>query len=359
MPASSKAIHERARLVAQSASESFVELIRIAELDPRRDLRFSNWSGISFKGLDLRGFDFTGSRLVQCDFAGARIKDARFEGADIKWSDPKKAKDWAAYAKAWTPPREPIGMRHLRVGAEFQDAPLAPRMVIVPQGEFQMGSPEGEGDPNQHPQHPVTIGNPFAVGVCPVTRGEFAAFVKARGHKVQGSKKGSWLDPGFRQNDDHPVVMVSWHDAQAYVAWLRESSGGRAYRLLSEAEWEYCCRAGTASAYSTGESITPAQANFEKDSTGTTSVREFPPSPWGLHDMHGNVWEWCEDNWHKNYTDNPPSNGLVWQGGDSSFRVLRGGSWGNGPGNLRSAYRNRFHPGFRSGNFGFRVARTL
>jgi formylglycine-generating enzyme required for sulfatase activity len=222
-----------------------------------------------------------------------------------------------------------------------------------------MGSPEGEGTPDEHPQHPVTIGNPFAVGVCPVTRGEFAAFVKASGHKVEGGEKSSWRDPGFPQNDDHPVVCVSWYDAQAYVAWLTEISGGRPYRLLSEAEWEYCCRAGTSSAYSTGDSIMPEQANFGEASKGTTSVLKFPPNPWGLYDMHGNIWEWCEDNWREDYNSNPPSDGSAWAGGDPSSRVLRGGSWIDRPDILRSAGRDWVHPVYRDYSFGFRVARTL
>jgi formylglycine-generating enzyme required for sulfatase activity len=142
------------------------------------------------------------------------------------------------------------------------------------------------------------------------------------------------------------------------VAWLRERSGGKAYRLLSEAEWEYCCRAGTTSAYSTGDEITPAQANFGLNSKGTTPVSRFPPNAWGLRDMHGNVWEWCEDNWHPNY-QGAPEDGSVWKGGDTSSRVLRGGSWFNNPHLLRSASRDRSLPDDRNSNVGFRVARTL
>jgi len=151
---------------------------------------------------------------------------------------------------------------------------------------------------------------------------------------------------------------VNWHDAQAYAAWLREQSGGKAYRLLSEAEWEYCCRAGTTSAYSTGDEITPAQANFGLNSKGTTPVSRFPPNAWGLRDMHGNVWEWCEDNWHPNYED-APEDGSAWKGGNASSRVLRGGSWSGIPRVLRSADRDGYPPDFRDDDVGFRVARTL
>jgi formylglycine-generating enzyme required for sulfatase activity len=242
-------------------------------------------------------------------------------------------------------------------GADFRDFDAAPEMIIVPAGSFLMGSPDGEGNDRERPRHEVTIGNPFAVGISPVTRGEFATFVHATKHKIKG-KKPSWRDPGFPQDDDHPVVYVSWHDAQAYVAWLSERSGGKAYRLLSEAEWEYCCRAGTTSAYSTGDTITAEQANFGGSSSGTTPISKFAPNPWGLHDMHGNVWEWCEDNWHPTY-QGAPEDGSAWKGGETSFRVLRGGSWDEDPRFLRSALRGRDQPVVRDRDAGFRVARTL
>jgi formylglycine-generating enzyme required for sulfatase activity len=154
------------------------------------------------------------------------------------------------------------------------------------------------------------------------------------------------------------VVCVSWHDAQAYVAWLKERSR-KSYRLLSEAEWEYCCRAGTASAYNTGDSITSGQADFNNNHRGTTSVFKFAPNGFGLHDMYGNVWEWCEDNWHSDYTGNPPADGSIWASGDESLRVLRGGSWINHPHILRSADRGGDEPDNHYYGIGFRVARTL
>jgi formylglycine-generating enzyme required for sulfatase activity len=266
-------------------------------------------------------------------------------------------------------------IRWLRSGADssgwFKDFSTGPQMIVVPAGEFMMGSPEGEGGDAERPRHKVTIKDAFAVGMCPVTRGEFAAFIGATNRKIElgayvwnsrqwkEDPSKSWRDPGFRQDDDHPVACVNWHDAQAYVAWLRERSGGKPYRLLSEAEWEYCCRAGATSVYSTGKSITPAQANFGQNAKGTTSVFRFPPNAWGLRDMHGNVWEWCEDNWHGDYSGGLPTDGSVWRGGDKSSRVLRGGSWGNLPQVLRSAIRDRGHPVFRDNYVGFRVARTL
>jgi formylglycine-generating enzyme required for sulfatase activity len=256
-------------------------------------------------------------------------------------------------------------------GDRFKDFEDAPEMIVVAAGEFMMGSRDGDGLERERPQHRVAIKAPFAVGVCPVTRGEFAAFIEATNHKMEGGgyvwdgnrwkhdAARSWHDPGFRQDDDHPAVAISWNDAQAYVAWLRERSGGKPYRLLSEAEWEYCCRAGTTSAYSTGETITPAQANFDENAKGTTSVFKFPANTWALRDMHGNVWEWCEDVWHEDYRGGPPADGSVWRGGDNSARVLRGGSWVLPPRILRSANRSWDGPNRRYINYGFRVAMTL
>jgi formylglycine-generating enzyme required for sulfatase activity len=227
----------------------------------------------------------------------------------------------------------------LKAGTRFKDGDIGPEMIVVPAGDFLMGSRKGEGDDDERPQQKVTIGYAFAAGIAPVTRGEFAAFIKAANHEIESGAyvwdgqswkrdpSKSWRDPGFKQDDDHPVVCVSWLDAQAYVAWLKERSG-KSYRLLSEAEWEYCCRAGSASAYNTGNSITFDRANFDNNHRGTTSVFKFASNGFGLHDMHGNVWEWCEDNWHGDYAGNPPSDGSIWAGGDDeSLRVLRGGSW--------------------------------
>jgi formylglycine-generating enzyme required for sulfatase activity len=258
-------------------------------------------------------------------------------------------------------------------GDRFRDFDAAPEMIVVPAGTFLMGSRDGEGDDSERPQHQVIIKKPFLVSISPVTRGEFATFIGATNHQIklgaylwddgrqrEDDPSKSWRDPGFKQEDDHPVVCVNWHDAQAYVAWLRERSGGKAYRLLSEPEWEYCCRAGMISAYSTGDEITPAQANFGRNSKGTTPVSSFSANPWGLRDMHGNVWEWCEDNWHEDYYNgNPPADGSVWRGRNPSSRVLRGGSWFNVPHLLRSAVRFWGPPDYRDYRVGFRVARTL
>jgi formylglycine-generating enzyme required for sulfatase activity len=245
-------------------------------------------------------------------------------------------------------------------GDRFRDFDSAPEMIVVPAGKFMMGSPaaDDDADESERPQHEVVIATPFAVGVSPITRGQFTFFIEATNYRVEEGSNFSWRDPGFEQADDHPVVCVNLLDAQAYVRWLGERSGGKRYRLLSEAEWEYCCRAGTTTRYSIGDEITPEHANFGRDSNGTTSITKFASNPWGLRDMHGNVWEWCEDSWHDDY-EGAPDDGSVWQGGEESLRVLRGGSWVDDPRFLRSACRFGDLPRNRNVNVGFRVARTL
>jgi len=157
---------------------------------------------------------------------------------------------------------------------------------------------------------------------------------------------------------------VSWFGTKAYAKWLSEKTN-KSYRLLSEAEWEYAARAGTQTRYWFGddESELGEHAWYAENSGAQTHpVGEKPANPWGLHDMHGNVWEWVEDCWNESYADKPgnlKASGEAWTTGDGDTRVLRGGSWGNLPQFLRSALRNRYSRGFRNFHYGFRLARTL
>jgi len=266
-------------------------------------------------------------------------------------------------------------------GESFRDgeARWAPEMVVVPAGEFLMGSPENEEGryDDEGPQHRVTIAKPFAVGRFAITRGEFSAFVDEAGHKIpdeaftyEGGKwelrKGrSFRNPGFSQDDSHPVVCVNWDDAKAYLKWVSAKTG-KDYRLLSEAEWEYSCRAGTATPFWWGSSVSTEQANYDGNYTigggkkgeyrqKTVPVKSFQPNPWGLYQVHGNVWEWCEDCWNGNY-NGAPVDGSAWTSGDCTRRVFRGGSWSNYPQNLRAAFRSNFDPQNRIYGRGFRVA---
>jgi formylglycine-generating enzyme required for sulfatase activity len=154
---------------------------------------------------------------------------------------------------------------------------------------------------------------------------------------------------------------VSWDDVKQYVFWLSRKTG-KVYRLLSEAEWEYAARAGTTTRYTFGDTISTNQAQFSEGSWGsagkTVEVGSFAANRFGLHDMHGNVWEWVEDSWHDSY-EGAPLDGSVWPGGDVSLRVLRGGSWFDIPVDLRSANRFGFQPTDHTYAVGFRVARTL
>jgi formylglycine-generating enzyme required for sulfatase activity len=188
----------------------------------------------------------------------------------------------------------------------FRDAPFAPELVAMRAGEFMMGSTEEEegGYQDERPQHCVAIGQRFALGRHPVTFDEYDRFCEAEQREKPDDK--GW-GRGRR-----PVINVSRQDAKDYISWLSQGTG-EAYRLPSEAEWEYACRAGTASRYSFGEEITPDRANYADARLGCPSeVGAYPANPWGLHDRHGNVWEWIEDDWHGNYRGAPP-NGSAWK----------------------------------------------
>jgi len=232
----------------------------------------------------------------------------------------------------------------------FKDIDIGPEMVVVPAGEFMMGSND---DDREKPPRKVRISTPFAVGRFAVTFAEWDAADLTHTPGDSGWGRGR-----------RPVIDVSWEHAKAYASWLSQRTG-RDYRLLSEAEWEYCCRAGKTTKYAFGDRITREQAHFSESDDGllgcaeqTVEVGRFAPNDWGLYDVHGNVWEWCEDNWHADYRG-APEHGSVWSGGDVSLRVLRGGSWGNYGHNVRSASRLWLLPVVRGYDIGFRLSRTL
>jgi formylglycine-generating enzyme required for sulfatase activity len=221
-------------------------------------------------------------------------------------------------------------------------------MVVVPAGEFMMGY--------DSEKHKVAIKAPFAVGRFAVTFDEWDAAGLAPKPDDSGWGRGR-----------RPVINVSWKDAKSYAGWLSQKTG-KVYRLLSEAEWEYCCRAGTTTAFWWGDAISTQQANYNGNHTyrggqkgeyrrQTIAVNSFEPNPWGLYQIHGNVWEWCEDNWHAGYKG-APQDGSVRQGGES-LRVRRGGSWHHGPDYLHAAVRDGIQPDNRDYLIGFRLARTL
>ncbi len=272
--------------------------------------------------------------------------------------------------------------RAYKPGDTFKDCDDCPEMVVVPPGEFMMGSPKSEKNryKDEGPHHKVTIPNKFAVGKFEVTRAQFATFVNETGHNggpecwtdIKGKRGylsgGSYKNPGFRQDDRHPVVCVNWNDVKAYVHWLSRKTKKK-YRLLSEAEWEYVARAETDTPFWWGKSITSDRANYDgrrpyngprgKYRKKTVPVDSFEPNEFGLYNVHGNVLEWVEDCWHKSYHGSP-KDGTAWANEDYCHeRVLRGGGWYYGPRDLRSATRYLKHNTFRDTNYGFRVSRTL
>ena len=233
--------------------------------------------------------------------------------------------------------------------------------MLIHGGSFLMGSPKDEKDraDSEGPQHQVQVPS-FYLGRYPVTRGEYACFAQAMGDSIDDM----WRNPSFTfaQNDQHPVVCISWEDARTYIAWLIRETG-LPYRLPSEAEWEYAYRAGTNTRFWWGDDIgyqqAHAHANFNTNLRGTTEVDSFAPNAWGLHDMSGNVWEWTQDCWNNSYKG-APSDGSAWSSGARWERVLRGGSWSSDvPCCLRSANRYGLFRGYHFDDLGFRLARTL
>lgn len=216
-------------------------------------------------------------------------------------------------------------------------------MVLVPAGKFKMGSPESEKDRSKfETQHEVTLTKPFYMGKYEVTQEQWEAVMGDN----QSSTKGAKL----------PVTDVSWEDCQEFIKKLNASTKG-GYRLPYEAEWEFACRAGTSTAYSFGDAITPKDANYRGSKIGEpVAVGSYKPNAFGIYDMHGNVWEWCE-NWYGDYpagavTD--PKGAATGKG-----RVLRGGAFYVGESIARSSFRYNFYlPSLRNNSHGFRLART-
>ena len=243
-------------------------------------------------------------------------------------------------------------------GSRGRDAPsfisptLGAKFVLIPSGTFTMGSPVSEpGRRDDETQYQVKISKAFYMQTTEVTQGQWM--------KVMGSNPSYFKNCG----DDCPVERVSWKDVQDFIIKLNSIEGTDKYRLPTEAEWEYAARAGTTTAFNTGSCLSTDEANWNGDYPllgcpkgkyrgKTLRVRSFPPNPWGLYDMHGNVWEWCQD-----WCDDYPSGSVVDPTGPSSgsFRVSRGGSWASRAENVRAAYRGRNPPGFAFDSLGFRL----
>jgi formylglycine-generating enzyme required for sulfatase activity len=300
------------------------------------------------------------------------------------------------------PPRqpEPPAPQPMR---EFTNS-IGMKLILIPAGEFLMGSDSSDPDASddefldkaagRKEKHRVRITQPFYLGIHEVTRGQFRRFVGEAGYQTEAEKDGkggygwneetkkfeqnpryTWQSPGFEQTDEHPVVNVSWNDAVAFAAWLSRKEGNT-YRLPTEAEWEYACRAGTTTRYSCGDdpeglaavgNIADGTAKAKYPDWTTIAARDgyiytapvgrFQPNQFGLYDMHGNVWESCSDGYAADYykqspVDDPPG------AAGAAPPVIRGGSWLINPRDCRSAHRVRSTPGYRSIHVGFRLARV-
>ena len=286
-----------------------------------------------------------------------------------------------------------------------------PEMVVLPTGRFRMGDLSGDGRSDEKPARTVTISRPIAMGKYEVTVGEFRRFVTATAYRTEaernaGGRQGcvtfepmgrnefdytpgrAWSNPEYDIDENQPVTCVSWNDARRYIDWLNKETRG-SYRLPSEAEWEYAARAGSSSRYHFGDDesqlcrygnvadstplpdgkvlsdwvpwITPdgGAADCSDGAVYPTAVGRYVANPFGLHDMHGNVWEWGEDCWHDDYEGAPLDGGAWTSGGDCAQRVLRGGAWDSLLWSLRSARRWSRASSDRFGTIGFRLVRDL
>jgi len=289
--------------------------------------------------------------------------------------------------KRQEPPGKPSAQR--KVGDVLTNS-IGMKLAWIPPGTFLMGSPVEEEGRNNGPfgnwadeaQHRVTLTRGFWMGVDPLTRGQFARFVETTNYRTEAERPAgslywddklacyksdsqrNWQEPGFDQTDEHPVVCVNLDDSLEFCDWLsRQDPEGRRYALPTECQWEYACRAGTTTPFHFGETISTDQANYNGNSVygqgqkgvyrqGTTSVGKFPANGWGLYDMHGNVWQWCQD-WYGAYPEGPATDSKGPDSGES--RVIRGGPWFLAPGASRTARRAAYFPGTSADHLGLRV----
>jgi formylglycine-generating enzyme required for sulfatase activity len=281
----------------------------------------------------------------------------------------------------------------------FQDCPECPKMIVLPPGGFVMGSPASEElrSDQEGPQHRVDIAKPFAVAIYDVTRDEYARFAKETRRqswptcivltpeRAEETGGADWRAPAYAQTGRSPAVCMGWDDVQSYIAWLNgkfrrahprnPAAKNGPYRLLTEAEWEYADRAGTTTRYYWGDDDSIAcrfgngadlaahriyhglkTADCDDGYAATSPVGSFPPNPFGLYDMAGDVFQWVADCYHPNYVG-APVDGSAWMTGDCAEHVIRGGSLGHMPRLMRSAYRFKDPPEHHSIFLGFRLAR--
>lgn len=284
----------------------------------------------------------------------------------------------------------PVKKATIKAAKTFRDCSTCPRMVVVPAGKFVMGSPADENgrEDDEGPEHQVNIAS-FALSATEITRAQFLRFAKKTKYKAGDTcwtmeeggvkeRQGDWRSLNYSQAVNSPIGCINWHDASAYANWMSKVTGKR-YRLPTEAEWEYAARGKTSTARYWGNDpnagcayANVADQTAQKIIRGASSwsvhkcidgfvftspVGSFKPNAFGLYDMLGNVWEWTADSYHDSYVS-APADGRAWLG-DNEMRVLRGGSWNNGPRNVRPAVRNSYEPERRFSFFGIRLARSI
>ncbi len=261
-----------------------------------------------------------------------------------------------AHQEAWA--------EHLGVEVQIENS-IGMKLRLIPPGEFMMGSPESEVGRfgNEGPQHRVRITRPFYLGKYPVTQSQWASVMKNNPSVFSSDGRYSDRVSGL-STDDFPVDNVSWIDAQAFIGKLNELSEetGWVYRLPTEAEWEYACRAGTTTRYYFGDDAgNLGEYAWYSENAGDWEegrlhlVGQKLPNAWRLYDLHGNVWEWCSDWYSGDYYAKSPLEDPTGPE-ESSFRVFRSGAWDYAADRSRSAYRRWLWPGARGSNLGFRVA---
>ena len=358
-----------------------------AESVVREDTETPFWNEVKSKGTRTYYEAYVKQYPKGKYVALARIELRNIADQDTASKPPVSGNAPASATASSIPVPIPVPPKHDSVethpGKVFKDCKECPEMVVVPTGSFQMGGNDVGDDAK--PVHAISVRG-FASGRYPVTKAEFAVFVRAKNYKTEAeqgdgcygweagtwkkSTSFNWRNVGFTQGEDHPVVCVTWNDAQAYALWVSQSSG-KTYRLLSESEREYSTRAGTQTAYSWAGPASHEYANYGKapccgpQTQGrdrwefTAPVGQFPANAFGLFDMHGNVWDWVQDWYHDNYNA-APTDASAWEvGGEQKHRVRRGGSWFNDAPDLRSASRGKGTPSSRDCDVGFRVARSM
>ena len=291
------------------------------------------------------------SVVQRSTFAGGEgVAEVNIEGSIVQRTKIAGVEVTAAQTPQYSPVDTPTA-----VTASSDETPktvtnfIGMEFVLIPAGEFKMGSPlsEKHRDSDEGPVHTVTIKKAYYMSKYEVTQKQWREVMDT--------------NPSNFKGDDLPVERVSWNDAQEFIKKLNKKESTDKYRLPSEAEWESAARAGTTTPYSFGNdesNLSDYAWYYSNSGSKTHPVGQKQPNPWGLYDMHGNVWEWVQDKWHSDY-DGAPTDGIAWESGSSSYRVRRGGGWLRLAESCRSASRNNRDPGDRSGNFGFRLLQEI